>query len=103
MSHKGSRSRVSNHEAAREAWERTQELIEFIQDLVDLNSVIDAAKPKCVAIINRMRMSEPPRAITDAKAMNSPDPPKQNERADSTLASATFPTTMKPGEANDKQ
>lgn len=76
MSHKGSRSRINNYEAAREAWER---------------------------IWGKKDTSEPPRAITDTKAMSSSDPPKQNERADSTLASTTFPTTMKPGEANDKQ
>ena len=48
-------------------------------------------------------ISEPPRAITDTKAMCIPDPPKQNERADLTLSSATTSQHDGLGEANDKQ
>jgi hypothetical protein len=62
MSYKGSRSRIQNHQAAREAWER---------------------------VFGKNRTGEPPRANQDAKAMSVSDPSKPNERADETNLSPT--------------
>lgn len=76
MSYKGSRSRIQNHQAAREAWERA---------------------------FGKKRTGESPRAHTDAKAMNSPDPPKPNERADETNLGPTNSQHDVLGEANDNQ
>jgi len=75
--HKGSRSRVQNHEAAREAWER---------------------------VWGAKRTSEPPRAHTITKAMSSSDPQKPLSSGEPEGSNASeMASTTKPSEASDKQ
>jgi hypothetical protein len=75
--HKGSRSRVQNHEAAREAWERMWGV---------------------------KRTSEPPRADTGTKSMSSSDPPKPLTSGEPVGSNASgMASTTKPSEASDKQ
>lgn len=76
MSHKGSKSRIQDQKAARETWER---------------------------VFGSKRTSEPPRAHTDTEAKPIPDPPEQNERADSAMAGTTDIQHDGLGEANDNQ
>lgn len=80
MSHKKDWSRVQNHDAARETWERVwgKKLASDVK--ARLEQSLDAA---ILALI------DPPRAHTDTEAMSSSDPPKLNERADGTNTSTT--------------
>jgi hypothetical protein len=77
MSHKGSRSRITDHQAAREAWER---------------------------VWGAKRTSEPPRAHTVTKSMSSSDPLKPLATSELEGSNAVeMASTTKTSEASDKQ